>query len=320
VRPASNPMQLGKTAAAAAIALLSAVAALLVSPVAAAQGMVTTCVKVTASRDDAKDLERLVKSEVARHPTHVVAEGDCRTRLEVELIEVKEGRFLTGRIGSQVPHRVRIEGKEGLVPALDELLRVVLHNDPITLEGPRRQSWLSGSVDQLRRKGQNLYGVEVFEWAAVLDGNVRQMPGVALRLRREIGAWHVGLRLAGALWPEPMRQGELEPALHIAAHAEVATFGSALADVSAYASALVGVEYQRFRGPAPLLGDGAYGSAAGTGLSFGLRGGVEVLRTTDMRFDLFVQALFPVFRTKDDDGGVMRQWVPSAMAGGGIAF
>jgi hypothetical protein len=219
-----------------------------------------------------------------------------------------------------VPHRVRVEGKDGLTAALDELLRVVLHNDPVTLEGPRRQSWLSGSVDQLRKKGQNLYGAEVFEWAALVGAKATQMPGLALRLRREVGAWHVGLRLAGAFWPEPMRPSELEPALHVAAHAEVATFSSALSDVSAYASAMVGVEHQRFRGPAPLLGAGAYGTASATGLSLGLRGGVELLRTTDARFDLFVQASFPVFLTKDDDGGVMRQWVPSAMVGGGIAF
>jgi hypothetical protein len=308
-----------RAAAIAAIAILT-IAVLLRPRVAAAQGMVSTCVKVVAERDDVRDLERLVKSEVARHPTHVVSDGECRAHLEVELIEVKEGRFLTGRIGSQVPHRVRIEGKDGLTAALDELLRVVLHNDPVLLEGPRRQSWLSGSVDQLRKKGQNLYGAEVFEWAAVVGGKATQMPGFALRLRREVGAWHVGIRLAGALWPQPMRPSELEPALHVAAHAEVATFSSALSDVSAYASAMVGVEHQRFRGPAPLLGDGAYGTASDTGLSLGLRGGVELLRTTDVRFDLFVQALFPVFLTKDDDGGVMRQWVPSAMVGGGIAF
>jgi hypothetical protein len=308
------PRQTARWTAALAIAVAMAV----LPRIAAAQ--VTTCVAVSAQREDVKQLERLVRSEVARHPTHVVVDDGCRTHLDVEVIEVKEGRFLTGRIGSQVPYRVRIEGKNGLVAALEELLSVVLHNDPVTLEGPRRQSWLTGSLDQLRRKGTNLYGAEVFEWAAIVGGRARQMPGVALRLRREVGAWQVGLRLSGALWPEPMRSGQLEPALDIAAHAEVAAFTSALADVSAYASALVGVEHQRFRGPAPYLGEGAYGTASATGLSFGLRGGVEVLRTADMRFDLFVQGLLPVFVTKDDDGGVMHQWVPSAMVGGGIAF
>jgi hypothetical protein len=319
VRQRTDHVWVRRMWASAAISIL-AIAALLCPRVASAQGMVATCVKVIASRDDRGDLERLVKSEVGRHPTHVVADKDCRAHLEVELIEVKEGRFLTGRIGSQVPHRVRIDGKDGLMAALDELLRVVLHNDPVTLEGPRRQSWLSGSVDQLRRKGQNLYGAEVFEWIALVGGNPCQMPGFALRLRREAGSWHVGLRLSGAIWPSQMRQSEIDPAMHVAAHAEVAKFASALSDVSAYASALVGVEHQRFRGPAPLLGDGAYGTAHATGLSLGLRGGVELLRTTDVRFDVFVQALFPVFVTKDDDGGVMRQWVPSAMVGGGIAF
>ncbi len=282
--------------------------------------MVSTCVKVVTSRSDAGELEHLVKSEVARHPTHVVVERDCRTTLEVELIEIAEGRFLTGRLGSQVPYRVRIEGEGGLAPALEELLRVVLHNDPVLLEGPKRQSFLAGSVDELRRKGQNLYGIEAFEWIAPVGGRLAELPGAALRIRRELSPFYVGVRIGAAFRLGGAQRFELRPTADVAADAEIGLFASPFSDTSFYASALVGIEHQRYVGPAPLLGEGATGDALQTGLSFGLRGGVELLRTTDARFDLFAQLFAPVFVAHDIDGGVIHAWVPSAMLGAGVAF
>jgi hypothetical protein len=290
------------------------------TPPARAQGMVGTCVKVITTRGDAAELERLVRSEVARHPTHVVVDEACRTTLEVEIIEIAEGRFLTGRTGSQVPYRVRIEGKDGLLPALEELLRVVLHNDPISLEGPKQESFLAASVNQLRRRGQNLYGVEAFEWIAPVGGRLQQLPGAALRIRREVNDFYVGVRMGAAFRLEGTHRLELRPTAEIAVHAEVGLFASAIADSSFYASALVGIEHQRYAGPAPLFGEGSTGDALQTGLSLGLRGGVELLRTTDARFDLFLQLFAPVFVTHDIDGGVIHAWVPSAMIGGGVAF
>jgi hypothetical protein len=301
-------------------AALLALGFFFVAPAARAQGMVTTCVEVATSRSDAQELERLVKSEVARHPTHVVVERDCRTTIEVEIIEIAEGRFLNGRIGSQVPYRVRVEGPNGLVPALEELLRVVLHNDPVLLEGPKQQSFLAGSVDQLRRKGRNLYGLEAFEWIAPVGGRLEQLPGAALRVRREVSPFYVGVRIGAAFRLGGAQRFELRPMADVAADAEIGLFASPLSDISLYASALVGIEHQRYAGPAPLLGEGATGDALQTGLSFGLRGGVELLRTTDARFDLFVQISAPAFVARDIDGGVIHAWVPSAMVGGGVAF
>src|SRR5260221_3372049 len=302
------------------LAVLLALVVFLVAPAARAQGMVSTCVKVITSRGDAEELERLVRSEVARHPTHVVVEKECRTTLEVEMIEIAEGRFLTGRTGSQVPHRVRIEGKDGLVPALSELLRVVLHNDPIVLEGPKEESFLGASLNQLRRKGQNLYGIEAFEWMAPVGGRLTQLPGAALRIRREVNSFYVGVRLGAAFRLEGTQKLELHPTAHVAAHAEGGLFTAAMSDTSFYVSALVGIEHQRYVGPAPLVGEGATGDALQTGLSLGLCGGVELLRTTDVRFDLSLQLLVPAFVTHDIDAGVIHAWVPSAMIGGGVAF
>jgi hypothetical protein len=300
-----------------ALAIVAALILLAGQRVALAQGVVRTCVHVTATRDDAQQIERLVKSEVARHPTHVVVDEDCRTTLEVELIEVHEGRYVTGRIGSQVPHRVRVT--TDLLPALQELLTVVLHNDPLTLEGPRNESRLSATLDQLRRKGNNLYGMEVFEWLAVANGHLLQMPGVAVRVRREFGALQIGGRIAGA-WAIDRSAATLHPVGYFAGHAELAAFSSARADTAVYASGLIGVEHQRFEGPAPSLGPNVVDGAHATLLSLGLRVGVELMRTTDARLDVFAQPTFPIWKTHDIDGEVIDAWVPSLTLGAGLAF
>ncbi len=51
-----------------------------------------------------------------------------------------------------------------------------------------------------------------------------------------------------------------------------------------------------------------------------LRGGIEVMRTTDARLDVFAQGTIPVFFTRDTDAGVMDAWVPSLTVGAGLAF
>jgi hypothetical protein len=300
-------------------ALASALAALALAPrLARADAQVTTCVAVESGRGDAKELARLVRAEVARHPTHSVVEKDCATHLVVELVELKEGKFLTGHVDAQVPYRIAVDPTVGIANGVEDLLRVVLHSDPLVLRGPEEESYLAESLGKLRREGRMMYELEAFELGMAAAGDAWQLPGLALRVRREVGPFHVGLRVAGAY---RARSGlDLAPTADIAGHAEVAIFSSEEADTAFYGSLLVGLEHQRFAGPAPLVGPGADGSAMQTGLSFGLRGGLEVLRTTSVRFDVYAQALLPAFKVHDVDGGVIDAWVPGAMLGAGAVF
>ena len=87
-----------------------------------------------------------------------------------------------------------------------------------------------------------------------------------------------------------------------------------------FASALVGLVYQRFEGPALLDGSGATGVSTSDGLAVGLRVGVEALRTSDLRLLAFLQLEAPTFASRDADHGVVDQWAPSAALGIGILY
>ncbi len=290
---------------------------------ASAQGPTETCVEVATERADARALRRLVVDELDRHPTHrgVEAPKDrsaCGSYLRVEVIELAEGRWLTGRINDQVPHRERVHDDD-LTGALSRLLTVVLHNDPVRLRGPRRGDWVRDSLRDLKR-GRTLWGVEAYQVGGWLDGGVAALPGLALNLRREVDAWHLGVRLGYAGRPGAAPE-DLALNHHVAAQLQVIWFADALGDASFYGGALIGAEHQRFSGPAPGYGDGASDTASATGLAVGGRLGVELFRTTTGRFDLFAQVALPAFVANDEDAaGVVDAWLPTVTVGAGMLF
>ncbi len=282
-----------------------------------AQATTATCVDVLTRRTDAEELRRLVVDELDRHPTHRSAEQGCSSHLRVELIEIAEGRFLTGRINDQVPHRERVEGDD-LTGALSALLTVVLHNDPVRLRGPRREGWLRRGLRVLK-SGRTLWGVEAYQVGAWLDGRSASLPGLALQLRREVTSWHLGARLgyAGRLGDDP---DHLVMNHHVTAHLQLAWFASELADTSFYATGLVGLEHQRFAGPAPHFGVNEHDEFSATGLGAGARVGVEFFRTTTGRLDVFAQLVAPAFVAADEEGGVVDAWLPTLSVGAGMLF
>ena len=81
----------------------------------------------------------------------------------------------------------------------------------------------------------------------------------------------------------------------------------------------MGLDYQRFQGPAPLDGAGAIGVATGSGLAVTARVGLEALRTSDVRLLCFLDLELPTFVSHDPDHGVIDQWVPAASLGCGRA-
>jgi hypothetical protein len=306
---------------AASVLRMVAVAALVWPAAALGAGRIPTCVEIETASGDAPELARLVKSELDRHPSHRAVASDCRSYLKIELIELGRmnggGRFLTGRINEQVPHRVPV-GPKGVETALVELLSVVLHNDPMSLRGPEAGGWLARQTRSLLR-GKNYVGVEPFELFAPVASRLQMLPGLAIAARRESRAGFLGLRLTPAFALSGQAE-RAELSLWAAAQAEAALFFAPAADVSGFASVLVGAEYQRFRGPAPDLGAGARSTAVEVGLSLGLRGGVELLRVAETRLVIWAQLGAPVFWSEDEDGGMVDQWLPTALLGGGVVF
>lgn len=305
-------------------ALLATVAlAHLASPSAASAQALTVCVSVevtgvaeTARRGLLASLRSLVSSELDRHAGHRSADGDCDSRLAVELVALDGERFVTGRIGIQVPHREQVE--DGLPSAVERLLRVVLHSDPLVLRDPDEEGGLGSAVRRLASHGQTLFGVELFERVAMVDGRVQALPGVGLRLRREMLRWHVALRLAVATRAAP-RTERLSLRNVTDLSAELGWFFSAEASTSGYLVVALGLEHQFLRGPLrddPNRRDEVHG----VGLTASVRLGVELFRSADTRLDVFAELTLPAFVTRDELERVMRQWVPSLVVGVGVMF
>jgi hypothetical protein len=303
----------------AALLGLTAVGALLASS-GLARAQLRTCVEVAAAPAETDALTRLIKSELDRHPTHRAATSDCESTLTVEVIDLGAGggKWLTGRLNTQVPHRERV-GADGMVPAVERLLTVLLHNDPLVLRGPESQGWLVRQERALALHSTTHFGLEAYELAAPVGGALAMLPGVALSLRREIDQVAIGVRLAGAFSP-----GAQAATLHLSAQfdaqVEATIYFRPLESVSLFASALVGLDYQRFQGPAPLDGAGAIGVATGSGLAVTARIGIEALRISDVRLVCFLDLELPTFVSHDPDHGVVDQWVPGASLGLGVLF
>ena len=300
---------LGLAAAAAALTLVARPAA----------AQMRTCVHVEPGHGDGEALARLVKSEMDRHPTHRAASDDCQGYLSVEIIDLgPDEKWVTGRINTQVPYREKI-GADGIGPAVQRLLTVVLNNDPLILQGPESNTWLNRQRRALERRSAMHFGAEIYELASRIGSSFDTLPGAALILRREVSALHIGARLGGAFYPgrEPDR---LHLHMQFDAQIEGAFYASPSENTSLFASGLIGLVHYRFEGPATLDGAGATGSATSSGLTLGARAGVETLRTADVRVMVFLQVMLPVFKSSDPDHGVVDQWVPSAAIGAGLLY
>jgi hypothetical protein len=275
---------------------------------------------VEAPAAEKQALARVVETELDRHPSHHATKTDCQGYLSVELLDLgaQEGKWLTGRINSQVPQRERV-GDDGLVPAVERLLRVVLHNDPLVLTGPGSQRWLERQRHALEVRSSMRWGAELFELIGPLQGSAATLAGVALSLRREADALYIGARVSGAFDPGAQPR-QLSLRMQFDAQLEAGWYASPASQTSFFASALLGGVHQRFEGPAPFDGADAIGSATSMGVTVGGRAGVEALRASDMRLLAYLQLQVPAFVSRDTDHGVVDAWVPCAAIGAGVLF
>ncbi|HVZ86740.1 MAG TPA: hypothetical protein VHG72_07215 [Polyangia bacterium] len=305
-----------------ALPVLAGVAAALAVTAAsgAARAQLRTCVEVVSAPGPTEALVRLVRDEIDRHPTHRAATADCQAVLSIELLDLGAGggKWITGRLDAQVPQRERI-GPDGIAPAVERLVTILVHNDPLVLRGPESTSWLVRQERALALRSTTHYGLELYELATPVGAPLGTLPGVGLTLRREVDQIALGVRVAGAFDPQA-QPGALALRAQVDAQVEAAFFFRPAASVTLFASALVGLVYQRFEGPAPLDGAGATAIATSDGLALGVRAGVEALRITDLRLFAFVDLEAPAFVSQDPDHGVVDQWAPSAALGIGFLY
>lgn len=296
-------------------ALLGWLGLLLGSSLAHAQDPTRICVEVLGGGADSADLQRLVMTEIDRHATHKAAEGDCASFLRVELLTVGSGQYLTGRINTQVPHREMVQGGD-LARTVERMLRVVLHNDPVRLRGPRRANWFLDNLRNLKR-GRMVYGVEAFQHLSLVDGETQSLAGIAINVRREVEAWQLGGRMHYAGRFSPAGDG-LTLVGHLAVQLQIMWFSHPRGDTTVYFGGIAGLDHQRYDGPSGI--DGGPSSTSASLFAVGGRLGVEMFRATSSRVDLFAQVMAPTGTSTDEADQVIDAWVPSATMGLGIAF
>jgi hypothetical protein len=284
----------------------------------AARAALRTCVDVQVSGTSEPGVLRLVELELDRFPSHVRVEQGCSARLTVEVMDVGGERVLTARVDGEVPFRTEVHRGE-LVKAVAEALRVVLHNDPRDLRGPRDRGWLGERVAELRLEGQGYYGLEFAQTMALVGGEVQSLAGATVTARREAGRFALGVRVSGASSFNPGAQ-HLELTQQFLAHVELIAYSNASEPYACFAALTGGFELQRFRGPSPWDDAPGLHTAQASGLSATVSVGIELFRLHDMRAASFVQADFPVFASRDIDDGVVDQWTPSTALGVGVAF
>jgi hypothetical protein len=284
---------------------------------AAAFARTRVCVRVDAGGADPSALRRLVTAEVDRHTTHQAVDSDCDSALTIELVtlapEMGSERYLTGRLDSEVPHREAV-GASGMAAAVERLLTVILHNDPRRLRGPEQDDWIGRTRAAFLVRGTTHFGLELYQSSAIVGGRLQALPSAAISARREIDRVHVGVRIGAASVLD-----EAEPELRLSqqflAQLELALFSSSESDTALFGAAVIGLEYQRYEGFVSVNQERRAESTAVMGLSGGLRGGVEVLRTSDVRFQFFAQLLAPAFVAKDESGELVDQWTPTGALG-----
>jgi hypothetical protein len=286
-----------------------------------AQEKVRTCVVVDPGTPDASAFERLVATEVDRHPSHMVVTKDCATHLKVELIEIGNERFLTARVGGEVPDRVQVDGRDAaaLGRALTELLAVVLGTDPIILKAPGGQSWFMDRALELKDHARGTFDVAFLEGANLVRGKPAFQPGLLISYSREVTSFQIGLE-ALAMQGLVSHPGVVGLDTQLRFDAVVSYFFSRDADTSGFAGAALGIEVQRFTGPRAADAGGGTGAFGATAPVLGLRGGVEFFRTTTTRAFAMLDVSIPLLPANDQEEEVVKGWFPTVALGAGVRF
>jgi hypothetical protein len=303
-------------------ALALSLATLLLARGAAAA--VPLCLEVTAPPEDLPSFRKLVRSEVDRHPSHRVAESDCRSHLRVELFEAAGTRFLTAQIDREIPARFIIKDPIDLAPRVEDALRITLHNDPSYLiEDLEHLNALQRFGQAILVHGRTRFRLELFDAVSRSGTGPVTVPGLALGVTRGSGNLQVLGRLYGG--GVPGETAGTDQALQAMAGVDggitVELFPNK-ANWSPYVSGCGGVQFVRYAGHEH-AGDASLTYVNDVGATLSARVGVRFFRGYDFDLDIFTQGYVPLFVTKDVDSGFFGGaglYTPSVQVGLGVGF
>ncbi len=297
--------------------------ALLVKPAAA-----TVSLCLTVKDENGAELaafEKLVRSEVGRHPSHALATGtNCDSRLLIELFRLGDSRYLTLRIDAEIPVRYAVGSDAELEARLVDGVSRTLASDPsYLLEDPSRLSSGERALRSILVRGNNSYRLALFETLARTDTGAAFAPGAAFELMRGADHFSVLARFAVASQPGAVVGSERALRLLGQVSAGVLYEASRRASTSGYAGLGVGVSLLRFEGRVDAADPHTLDSVSSVGATLEARLGVRFLRLYDFDCDAFVIGALPLFATKNPDAllfGEKGVYTPFVQAGLGIGF
>ncbi len=284
---------------------------------------VRVCVEVASDSDEA-GLRELVLSEVARHPSHRVVEAGCETTLLVKRFLAEGDRYLTARIGREVPVRYRLEKADEMAAVLKRALSLVLGSDPVHLtKDISRYSRIERASHSLLKKGNNCWRAEIFEILGRGEGSLSYASGAAFSATR--GADHLQIFARVHLAGRPGKWAVGESGLRISSGLDLGLIYevSELSSTTFYFGGGLGAHYLRYEGR--LMIDGAPDTEAINEVmpqAF-FRLGVRFLRIYDFDLDLFAAGFIPFLKVKDQDSPLFGErglYTPSGQLGLGVGF
>jgi hypothetical protein len=285
---------------------------------------VATCLTVDVEDSGARPgFEKLVRVELARHPSHALATEACRVSLLVQLFKVGGSQQLTMRLDENVPVRFTIGKGDSLVERVAEAMSLVLGNDPTTLaEDITKLSTIERASHAMAVQGINIWRFELFESMYRTGSGTAFAPGGSFGVTRGAGHWQVLGRIYFSGWPNDPEEDR--PVLKIAAGADVGiTYElSAAANATGYFSFGLGLQFTRFEGRVAALGGEIDTLDSFAPHAFG-RIGVRMFRLYDFDFDIFAAGYLPMKATRQEDSEVFPEkgrYTMSAQVGVGVGF
>ncbi|MBN2495457.1 MAG: hypothetical protein JXR96_12755 [Deltaproteobacteria bacterium] len=303
----------------------SALLALAILCIAAqARAAIRLCLSVQAPEQEQAELERLVRIELARHPSHLLVEDGCQQQLQVGLVELAGARTLTARIDQAIPVRFEIRDPDELLERLEQAISLVLGNDPVMLQQDiAHYSFLERASHSIIVQGTNTYRFELFQTVGRGGHGAVFAPGAAFSMARGSGHWQVIARIHAAGWHDSLRGDEQVLRAAAGADGQVAYELSALSAASFYASAGLGLQYQRYEGLLNPADDDSRDVVNCFLVGLVARVGVRFFRYHDFDCDLFAAGFIPFHPAKDVDSllfGESGLYTPSLQVGLGVGF
>jgi len=211
-----------------------------------AQARTRLCLQIKAPDPQLKNFDKLVRDELAHHPSHEVVAGQCQSQLAIEIFEMKGTWYLTARVNQEVPVRHNFKKIEELAHHLKDAVSQVLSHDPVYLaDDITHYSAVQRAANSILKRGNNYWRLELYQGIGRGGSPVSWSPGAAVSITRGADNWQVFVRVFFGGWPGNPQGDDAVLAVNTGADVGLTYEFSALSSSSFYLSLGVGLQYQR---------------------------------------------------------------------------